>query len=647
MKKLRFSSNNNTTIVGINDAGIETFAPDMTKSLERENIQNALDAVLEDSNKPVEIEFVQFEIPTEKLPDVNGFRNAIRKCKESNKGEPDAYKFFEDAEKTLSGSKLKILRISDHNTKGLEGSDTCAKGTSWSRLVKESGSSNKGEGSGGSFGIGKNAAFACSDLRTVFYSSKDKNGLVSNIGVAKMVSFEDEGAGKWTSGIGFYSEDDRFVAINELADFDEGYKREDSGTDIYIIGMHEVENFKEEFIRAVLLDFLVSLVKKKLVVKVQGEVIDSTTLPKYMSKLNPHGDEQVRDLLEYYHILTSHDPKVKVIPLDSEVYGKEYGFKNGECTLYLKEGEGLNRKIMITRKAGMRILEQNRISGSIDFTGVLVIDGPNMNEKFKRMEVPSHDAWEPGRVRGEERKYKNILDGLKKYLRDTVKDMFGKVSVDDMDAFGASDFLPDKHDDNDEKLEKDEMSTRIRSLEGRQVEPTGEKEKYRDVDIDEVDGGNDKGAGGSGPGQHPGPEPGPGPHPGPNPGPFPGPGPEPGPDPSPIGDKPGKDKEYKEITVKKRLICSNETNGVYSISFVIPSSASKGKLVFSLSGEQSDFELPIIGAKVLSGEANIESVEGNSVYLTDMEKGKSLRVEVQVDFDKYCMMEVDYYANKK
>ena len=71
----------------------------------------------------------------------------------------------------------------------MKGSDTCEKGTNWSRLVKENGSSNKGQSSGGSFGIGKSATFACSDLRTVFYSSLDVKGLRSNFGVAKLVSF--------------------------------------------------------------------------------------------------------------------------------------------------------------------------------------------------------------------------------------------------------------------------------------------------------------------------------------------------------------------------------------------------------------------------------------------------------------------------
>lgn len=36
MKKWRFMSNQNSTIVGINDAGIETFSADIQRSLIRE-----------------------------------------------------------------------------------------------------------------------------------------------------------------------------------------------------------------------------------------------------------------------------------------------------------------------------------------------------------------------------------------------------------------------------------------------------------------------------------------------------------------------------------------------------------------------------------------------------------------------------------
>lgn len=644
MKKWRFLSNQNSTIVGINDAGIETFTANMNRSLVREMIQNSLDAILPESTEPVTVDFSCFDIPSTSIPDVNAFKAALSKCKGSNRNEPDAYKFFDSAEKIISKPFVSVLRVSDQNTIGLEGTDTCAKGTSWSRLVKESGSSNKGQGSGGSFGIGKSAAFACSDFRTVFYSSKDFWGNKSNFGVAKLVSFEDDKIGGWTTGVGYYSEDERFVAIPELASFDPNYERHDSGTDIYILGMHKSDNFKKEFIRAVLLDFLVSLINRKLIVNIQGEIIDDKTLPVYMSKLNPHDGEEIKALLEYYRILTSSDPRIKKIVLDSNKYGKKYGFKDGECKLYLMEGEGFNRKIMITRRAGMRILEQNRISGSIEFTGVLVIEGDNMNEAFKKMEVPSHDAWEPGRCRGEENYYNSILSDLRRYLRDTVKECFGRVDSTSMDALGASDFLPDKREeDEEEKMQKDEMSTRIKALEGKTVEPS--KNKAKAVDIVEIEPNSNEGSGGNGKGPDSMPN-----------SPYPGPGHEPGPNlgPNPDfnnkqgGDNPEKETHYKEMRVKKRLICKEANKGIYILTMVVPSSVSKSKLEFTISGEQSDFDLPIMNAKVISsGDTQVESITGNTVFLKDLDKGDMLRLEVQVDFDEYCMMEVDYYANKK
>lgn len=413
MRQWRFIANQNSMFSGINDAGIETFTADLTRSLVRETIQNALDAAIPGYAGATRVEFSLFQLPVEEIPDVGRLRAAVTMCRDSNREEPDAYRFFARAAGTLDGSSIAVLRISDQGTVGLEGSDTCAKGTGWSRLVKESGSSNKGKDSGGSFGIGKSAAFACSDLRTVFYSSLDVQGLPSNIGVAKLISFQDPDLG-WTTGVGYYSEDERYVAMRELAALHEGYRRKASGTDIYILGMHMDGDFKTAFIRAVLLDFMVSVVKGKLEVVIQDEQIDRGTLAQYMARLDPHESEDIKALLIYHHILTSPDPDILRIPLDSRVYGQRYGFSDGECTLYLKEGEGFGRKILITRSAGMRILEQDRISGSIEFYGVLIIDGEKMNETFKKMEVPSHDAWEPGRCRED----REVCAGALRDLRD-------------------------------------------------------------------------------------------------------------------------------------------------------------------------------------------------------------------------------------
>lgn len=621
MRAWRFVPNQNSTIFGINDAGIETFTANMDRSLVREIIQNSLDAVLPDHRGPVHVEFSLFEVDTQRIPDVHTLHDKIKLCRDSNMDEPDARRFFENADSILSAPKIRILRASDRYTIGLEGSDTCAKGTSWSRLVKESGSSNKGQSSGGSFGIGKSAAFACSDLRTVFYSSLDRNGLRSNFGVAKLVSFEDP-ALSWTTGVGYYSEDESFTAIPELSDLDDTYVRSSSGTDIYILGMHRGEEFKELFIKAVLLDFLVSIVQGKLVVTIQDEVINKSTLPTYMSKLNPYESDQIRALLNYYHLLTANDPSILKISLDKTQYGKKYGFDDGECTLYLKEGEGFNRKILITRKAGMRIFEQDRISGSIEFTGILIIDGPNMNETFKKMEVPSHDAWEPGRCRGSEAYYTNIFADLRRYLRDQVKEHFGKISDKAIDAFGASDFLPDRIAEQSlEKLQKTELSTRIKALLGKTKAPA--KKRIRQLELiaetpTEGSATNKKGPTLRTPAL-------------------------------PKGTQSGERFGYKEIIVKKRLSCRDAEKGCYDLTFVIPSTAKNAKLVFTLSGEQSDLDLPVVSAKIVKGDAGaaISKKAENILYLENVKKGTLVQFEIQVDFDNYCMMEVDYFATKK
>lgn len=626
MKRWRFVSNQNSTLTGINDAGIETFSANMHRSLVREILQNALDATIPGCSEPTRVEFSLFTIPTKDFPDYDDFVDAVKKCKDSNCDEPDASRFFNNAYDILQKNQIDVLRISDYHTIGLEGSDTCQKGSSWSRLVKENGSSNKGQGSGGSFGIGKSAAFTCSDLRTVFYSSMDCQGNQSNFGVARLVSFEDPMLG-WTTGVGYYSEDERFVAIPELSTLDKDHVRDTSGTDIYILGMHHEGNLAQVLIKSVLLDFLVSIVNGKLEVVVQGHIIDKTSLAAYITKLNPYESKEIKDLLEYYHILTSPDPAIVKIPLDKSIYGKKYGFEDGECTLYLREGEGLNRRVLITRKAGMRLFEQDRFIGSIDFTGVLYIEGDKMNETFKAMEVPSHDAWEPGRCRTNRKYYENVFDDLKRYLKNQVKECFLKPTGDVIDAFGASDFLPDRVEESgQEALKKTELSPRIKQLFGKKKAPS--KRKVRQLELIQEEppqnGGDTPGQGKKQDGKTKLPS-------------LPGS--------SQSGDKVG----YKKIDVAKRLLGGAVSSGKYQLRMLSPSTAKHGKIVLSISGEQSDLALPIRSAvlQATGQKTTVTKISGNEVYLEDLKKGQQLVLDLEVDFDDYCMMEADYYASKK
>lgn len=169
--KWYFPSNGYGVFNGINDPGITTFTADITghvNSLVREVIQNSLDAV-KDDDKPVVVEFNQFELSNVNFPEQTRFGNVLRECLEENKTESDVVKFFESAIRCFE-APIKVLRISDFNTKGLEGAQTNDYKSSWGRLVKCNGASNQNSMAGGSYGIGKSASFLCSDLHTVFYS---------------------------------------------------------------------------------------------------------------------------------------------------------------------------------------------------------------------------------------------------------------------------------------------------------------------------------------------------------------------------------------------------------------------------------------------------------------------------------------------
>ena len=205
-----FPSNNFGTLNGIGEAGIETFKGAPYRSLAREICQNSLDA-RSSKSKPVRVVFSLFSIQSRDIPRFEVLREALSRCLQfwKEQGNDKTVAFFKEATTVASLSAIDLLRISDFNTTGLTGSDK-EYSTPWQDLVKASGVSSKGGSSGGSFGIGKSAPFACSKLRTVFYATKDINRLEAFQGIARLVSFREKGIFKdrdaVTTGIGYYGE---------------------------------------------------------------------------------------------------------------------------------------------------------------------------------------------------------------------------------------------------------------------------------------------------------------------------------------------------------------------------------------------------------------------------------------------------------
>ena len=195
-------------------------------------------------------------------------------------------RFFDKAIDVFNQDFIDVLCISDFNTTGLTGSDKDYN-SAWQNLVKSSGVSNKGGTSGGSFGIGKSAPFACSDLRTVFYSTIDNQGLKAFQGIARLVSFKKKkfiGDDPTTTRIGYYGVKEKNSAIRECISITNDFTRKDVGTDVFILGFSKKSDWKDEIIISVLDDFLYSVYNNKLIVKVDGIISKNLLLHSMLIK---------------------------------------------------------------------------------------------------------------------------------------------------------------------------------------------------------------------------------------------------------------------------------------------------------------------------------------------------------------------------
>jgi len=127
----------------------------------------------------------------------------------------------------------------------------------------------------------------------------------------------------------------------------------------------------------------------------------------------------------------------------------EINFRDlGKFKLYLLIKKDFKRKILISRSNGMKIFDRNRISSSIQFSGVCILEDEKINAYFREMETPQHDNWESDRHRNpkEAEKIKKEFFGI---LKEKVKEKGKETILDEMDAVGVGEYLPDINDIGD------------------------------------------------------------------------------------------------------------------------------------------------------------------------------------------------------
>lgn len=449
--KLEFLVNQAGEEEGLGHAGIETFRDTPFTSCSREAGQNTLDAA---DDEPVEMVLREHLIRATDIPGIEKLRETIGACLTSANfsGTEKDVDFFMNALQVVWRDEIPVLEIADFNTTGLEGPPNDS-GSKFHALVKSTGKSNKStETSGGSFGIGKNATFAVSDLRTVFYSTVygSGDGEKSAVqGKVQLVSHKDaEGIARTSKGYWGYDED--FSAVEDPEQVPTWLRRDQKGTSVFSVGFRGNENWVDRMTVPLLSNFFAAIDDNKIIFKVGNDerLVNAETLsdlledPQIIEAADEasHGDD-IRLARQLFQCRKSEEATSKRFMIDGL----------GEFSAKILVKEGMPKRVAIIRN-GMLIAQSlehfndrfARFPGARDF--ILMVE-PADNEAskiLKSLENPQHNAFSAGRLddpkkqRDVTRAMKRLIIEIRSLIRENAEITGGDaVKLDELGEFFA------------------------------------------------------------------------------------------------------------------------------------------------------------------------------------------------------------------
>ena len=452
---LEFLTNEAGEKEGLGDAGIETFRNAPYASAARESGQNSRDAEV---SLPVKLTFEVLDVPAAQIPAYYKLAEALESCSKSALQDKER-EFFGNALAVVRGETIPVLRIADYNTKGLTGPPDQA-GTPFHSLLKSLGVSTKdSETSGGSFGIGKNASFAVSDLQMVMYSTtyvdEAGNSAFAAQGKIKLVSHSDAG-GVERRATGYWGNPEKYTAVTDPALVPEWLRRKDRGTSIFCVGFRKVDGWAALMTSALVTNFFCAVYRGEMVFEVaSGEYeVNANTVEALLANdtirtaAEQSGQRQDLEFSEQlYRCLVSASTEEHLINVSGL----------GDVRVRILVAKGLPRRIGFIRN-GMYITDSlhrfghpfKRFPSSRDFVALVEPVGGESERLMKRLENPAHDELsaerilDPGKRKGAEAAMRKLGTQLRELIKErTAVEYQEAVVLDELGKFFAQ---PEKGD---------------------------------------------------------------------------------------------------------------------------------------------------------------------------------------------------------
>lgn len=456
----RFPPLSGGTRQGYTNNDIEVFkGQELIDNLAREICQNSLDAHLENDDSPVKVVFELRKVHRQDFDVFSQYARCLTGCRSYWEDDMDAKleRFVVNAEKTLQEDDIPILVASDYNTKGLSGSHSRKKSSSWEALTGSDGISVKSdEASAGSYGIGKNAPFACSSLSMVFYNTLAENGESAFIGVARLATLLDD-ENEPTQRVGRYQVNDNEnrewnpIFPDDKNTFRDSFLRSESGTDVIIVGFSQSSHWLPNVKKAVLKNFFVAISENKLVVELKDGyehvVINADSISQMFSDLED--DAEMVSASQLYKAFTA--PSVK------ETFEV---FEPDDVEVYIKADASYRRTIANFRATGMLVGTYYRRIFQ-HYASVVIIRGQKLGELLKDTEPPRHNRWDYKQIEASDRERrkaaKHAIETIEAYVLSLLKSQFEVVTEKTVDAAGVGEYIPDDLDGMGGQSEGDDI----------------------------------------------------------------------------------------------------------------------------------------------------------------------------------------------
>lgn len=418
---------------GREDSSFDYFK-EKERCLVREYIQNSMDAYSDSNGVPyVVVEFTFGELLCADYPELlRSLPARIKACSEYCQGNNAKDPYVEKYEylmERLSGS-ISYLKVSDYNTKGMPYDPDRFRKSKFKSCVRSANSSHKDSGNaGGSHGKGKSVGFVNSNINAVYYSTMTESGDCFGEGVIKLcdhIYYDTNGERQIYEDVAFY--DSQLGKHPDTDNIPEIFRRSVPGTDAFVLGIEQTEEYIINMKREVLRSFFKAIKENLLRVVVCGE--EFTT------------DNISDKLLEYYSeegeldSVRTRTPEVKFNPRpyytevlckagiddDHRIFNSEIDFPDvfptlGKTLVYFWKSERIrqanSRDSVVYMRNNNMAIEVKRGNNNKGYYAIFVCEGIG-SESLRHMENVTHDKWDVAEVTKEERSKANkILTEIK------------------------------------------------------------------------------------------------------------------------------------------------------------------------------------------------------------------------------------------